>query len=71
MNQVHPKKLIVSKWTAVAPQNREMHFVVTLIGPEASGRVGEVDLEAVMTGNRTVIHWRELKNSDRWRIGWR
>jgi len=35
MNPVHPKKLLLTKWTAVQPVARQKHFVVTkLIEPE-------------------------------------
>ena len=36
MNPVHPKKLLLTKWTAVQPVARQKHFVVTkVIEPEA------------------------------------
>ena len=36
MNPVHPKKLLLTKWTAVRPVARQKHFVVTkVIEPEA------------------------------------
>ena len=35
MNPVHPKKLLLTKWTAVQPVARQKHFVVTkVIEPE-------------------------------------
>ena len=46
-NRLSPKKLLLTKWTAVKPRNREKHFVVTrviepeppsmLMDPHASG----------------------------------
>lgn len=31
MNTVHPKKLLLTKWTAVQPVARQKHFVVTKV----------------------------------------
>ena len=70
MNQVNPKKLLDSKWTAVSPVNREKHFVVTRTWWEKPGKLGQIEVEAVLTGTRRRIEWRELKDSARWRIGW-
>ena len=37
MNPVHPKKLLLTKWTAVQPVARQKHFVVTkVIEPETA-----------------------------------
>ncbi|MFM6921870.1 MAG: TIGR02450 family Trp-rich protein, partial [Polynucleobacter victoriensis] len=34
-NSIHPKKLLLTKWTAVHPINKEKHFlVVKVIEPE-------------------------------------
>ena len=71
-NPVSPKKLLLSKWSAVTPQNREKHFlVVAVVQPEIPGDpVTEVDLEAALTGRIQRIAWRELKNASRWKRGW-
>jgi tryptophan-rich hypothetical protein len=72
MNPLHPKKLLLSKWTAVRPERREKHFlvaeVVTPDPPEAP--VEWVELEAVHSRARHRIAWRELRDSARWRQGW-
>ena len=37
-NALSPKKLLHTKWTAVAPRNKEKHFLVTkVIEPEPPG----------------------------------
>ena len=37
-NPIHPKKLLLSKWTAVMPENKEKHFmVIKVIEPEVEG----------------------------------
>ncbi|MEI8297837.1 MAG: TIGR02450 family Trp-rich protein [Pseudomonadota bacterium] len=69
---VGPKKLLNSKWTAVQPLNREKHFLVTrLIEPDPpEGPLEQVEIEAVMSKRRTLLPWRELRDSSRWSRGW-
>ncbi len=48
MNPLHPKKLLLTKWTAVQPVARQKHFIVTkVIEPEvAEGAIsanGQID----------------------------
>lgn len=63
------KKLIGSKWTAVEPENKEKHFVVTQVEYRKDGSVATCQLEAVMTKQKRQVDWREL-NSD-WLSGWK
>jgi tryptophan-rich hypothetical protein len=72
MNPLHPKKLLLTKWTAVAPRNREKHFVVSRVAPpeEPGGPVPWVEIEAVHSGRSRRIAWRELRDSAVWRQGW-
>ncbi len=67
-----PKKLLHTKWTAVAPRDREKHFIVTtVIEPRAPGAPGEfVELESVYTKRTRVIRWRELTDASVWGQGW-
>ena len=67
-----PKKLLLTKWTAVKPLNREKHFVVTkVIEPEPpSMRVEQIELEAVHSKQVYLLHWRELTDASLWRQGW-
>jgi tryptophan-rich hypothetical protein len=67
-----PKKLLQTKWTAVAPRRREKHFVVTrVIEPEViGGPVEQVELEAVYSRRVQRLPWRELRDPTRWRRGW-
>ena len=69
---VSPKKLLLSKWTAVIPQNKEKHFlVIGVVTPETpDAPVTEIDLEAAMTGRVQRLPWRELKNASKWKRGW-
>ncbi|WP_397534189.1 TIGR02450 family Trp-rich protein [Roseateles sp.] len=72
MNAVHPKKLLLSKWTAAQPVEREKHFLVAaLVLPEEQGAPLEwVEIEAVHSGRSRRIRWRELRDSSQWRQGW-
>ena len=71
-NPVSPKKLLLSKWTAVTPLHKEKHFLVTaVVKPEIPGApVMEIDLEAAMTGRTQRMPWRELKDVSKWKRGW-
>lgn len=71
-NHVHPKKLLLSKWTAVRPTLKEKHFWVTkVIEPETLGApVVEIELEAAMTGRVVRLAWRDLKDQQYWLRGW-
>jgi len=72
MNRLHPKKLLLTKWTAVEPNNREKHFVVSRVGlpEEPGGKVPWVEIEAVHSGRSRRIDWRELRDSTVWKQGW-
>jgi tryptophan-rich hypothetical protein len=72
MNPLHPKKLLLSKWTAVRPQAREKHFLVAeVVQPEPpEAPVQWAEIEAVHSGVRRRIAWRELRDSAVWRQGW-
>ena len=71
-NRVSPKKLLLSKWTAVHPERKEKHFLVTKVfEPEILGQaIIEIELEAAMTGRKFCMPWRELKKREQWRQGW-
>ena len=71
-NPLSPKKLLLTKWTAVTPRNREKHFVVVrVIEPEPpSILVEQVELEAVHSRQVYLLHWRELTDASLWRQGW-
>jgi len=72
LNPLSPKKLLLSKWTAVNPSHKEKHFVVVrVVEPEPpSLRVDEVELQAVHSGRSFVLDWRDLRDGARWRQGW-
>ena len=70
MNRLNPSKLLLSKWTAAHPQNREKHFLVTELFRDEDGTVLEVELQAVLTKRSERLAWQVLKNSDAWALGW-
>ena len=70
MTPIHPKKLLHSKWTAVTPQRKEKHFMITQVDFDEDGNVEQCIIEAVMTKREEAIDWRELKNNTLWKQGW-
>ena len=72
MNQVQPKKLPLTKWTAVQPVAKEKHFLVlSVVLPEPPDtKVEFVDLEAVHSKSVRRIAWRDLRDPALWRQGW-
>ena len=72
MNPVNPKKLLLSKWTAVVPVAKQKHFLVSrVIQPELpDAPVVSVEMEAVFSKATQVIAWRDLQDTAVWRQGW-
>jgi tryptophan-rich hypothetical protein len=72
MNPLQPKKLLLTKWTAVKPIAKDKHFLVAkVIQPEFPSVVVEwVEMEAVYSKNITRINWQELRDDTIWRQGW-
>ena len=72
MNALHPKKLLLTKWTAVKPIARNKHFLVSkVIEPDLPEAAIEwVELEAVYSKSQTRIAWRDLRDESQWKQGW-
>ena len=72
MNQLNPKKLLLTKWTAVKPIAKQKHYLVSrVIQPEVPmDPVMSVEIEAVFSKATQVIAWRELQDNSVWRQGW-
>ena len=70
MNKINPKKLLNSKWTAVAPTKKEKHFIVAEIEFDEHGTVALCCIEAVMSKRTTPINWHDLKDDANWVHGW-
>ena len=71
MNKISPKALLHSKWTHLNVTNKEKHFIVTVVKFDENQVIIECVIEAVFTKNEYAIDWRELKLTDKWRIGWK
>lgn len=73
VNKFNPKKLLNSKWTAVNPQNKELHFIVVkLIESEVDeGKIERCLLQSVMHKTDYEIACTDLKNSSAWQQGWK
>ena len=71
MNQINPEKLLRSKWTAVRPENKEKHFLVVDVEFNEAGVVIGCLLEAIINKRIRDIDWRDLKNIDNWKPGWK
>ena len=73
MNPLNPKKLLLTKWTAVKPVAKQKHFLVSkLILPEDLSQPLElVEIEAVVSKKTKQIPWKELRDSDLWIQGWK
>jgi len=72
MNPLNPKKLLLTKWTAVKPLAKQKHFLVSrVIQPELpTDPVVSVEIEAVFSKAVQLITWRELQDDSVWRQGW-
>ena len=71
--RLNPRKLLLSKWTAAIPRDREKHFIVVeLVEPEAEGAAPrQLVLEAVHSKRRQTLDWRDLTDDTCWLQGWR
>jgi tryptophan-rich hypothetical protein len=71
MNRINPRKLLLSKWTAAHPQNREKHFLVTDLFRDEEGTVLEIELQAVLTRRNQRLAWKVLEDNNTWQSGWK
>ena len=69
---INPKKLLNTKWTAVAPANKEKHFMVTqIIMPNlATEPIEMITLEAVHSKRSQLLPWQQLNDASIWLQGW-
>ncbi len=73
MNPLSPKKLLLTKWTAVKPIAKQKHFLVSkvILPDQPNEKIEFVEIEAVYSQKTTVISWRDLTNSELWIQGWK
>jgi tryptophan-rich hypothetical protein len=60
----------MSKWTAVHPQGKERHFLVTRLIRDEDDVIIACELEAVISKNSYEMDWRKLKDDKYWKTGW-
>lgn len=71
VKSLQPKKLLLSKWTAVKPVAKQKHFLVTkVIQLEPDDPIELVEIEAIHSKKVSQINWRELRDETIWRQGW-
>ncbi len=72
MNPLNPKKLLLTKWTAIKPVAKQKHFLVSrVIQPEiATDPIEQVELEAVFSKATQIMAWRDLQDDTVWLQGW-
>jgi len=75
MNVIQPKKLLLTKWTAVQPVAKNKHFLVSkIIAPEPSdspdNAIEWIELEAVFSKTVSRMRWQELRDESLWKQGW-
>jgi tryptophan-rich hypothetical protein len=71
VKSLQPKKLLLSKWTAVKPVAKQKHFLVTkVIQLEPDDPIELVEIEAIHSKKVSQINWRELRDETIWRRGW-
>jgi len=68
--QINPEKLLLSKWTAVQPANKEKHFLVTRLDRDEQEIVVACVLEAVINHREIELDWQLLKDASTWLPGW-
>jgi tryptophan-rich hypothetical protein len=78
LNNLNPKKLLNTKWTAQAKTKAQMqlrklekHFAVTKVVYDEDKRVLDCKIEAVITRRIFSIEWRCLKDESMWLQGWK
>lgn len=71
MPHINPEKLLKSKWTAVYPKRKELHFMVTKLLRDEDEVVTHIELEAVINHKVYTLPWQDLKDESQWIMGWK
>jgi len=72
VRRLNPNKLLLSKWTAALPKNKEKHFLVTqLIKPDLlDAPIEHIELEAIYSRRSFILPCRDLTDTGQWLQGW-
>lgn len=72
MNPLNPKKLLLTKWTAVTPLAKQKHFLVSrVIKPDMpTDPIELVEIESIFSKATQIIPWRDLQDDGVWLQGW-
>jgi len=70
MNKISSKKLLNTKWTAVTPNSKEKHFLITKLEFDENDKVTYCLIEAVISNRTELINWKDLIESEYWQQGW-
>lgn len=63
--------MLLSKWTAIEPKNKERHFIITELIKDDEENIIACQLQAVINKNHYEMDWNELKDSKTWLMGWK
>ena len=68
-----PKKLLLSKWTAVSPVDKQKHFLVSkvILPDPPSEKIELIEIEAIFSKSTQLIPWRDLTDPEKWLQGWK
>ena len=69
-HQINPGKLLLKKWTAVQPCNKEKCFLVMRLIRDEQEIVVDCILEAVINHREYELDWHVLKDASSWLPGW-
>jgi tryptophan-rich hypothetical protein len=70
-HRLNPRKLLLSKWTAAVPVNKEKHFLVTELLRDEADIIIAIQLQAVLTHSVRELPWQALQDADTWQMGWK
>ena len=71
MNRINPNKLLLSKWSAVNPEKKERHFIVSELIRDENEVIIACKLESVLSKTLYEIDWKVLKDRENWLMGWK
>ena len=72
MNPLHPKKLLLTKWTSVIVTAKQKHFLVSkvILPEDPTEKIQWIEIEAIYNHEKKLILWQELNDQSVWLHGW-